>query len=118
MERAVKVERMMVRWKAPRIGDDVVVRSSEIYFQLPHGLPEFTRAVLVGREPGRYIVEALGRIWNIPFQCLEHEEECLLHGRWIDKGDRRVRRVKAMLDRIQTQEQLKAARRRDSLFCA
>lgn len=100
MGRAVKVERMMVRLKRPQIGDVVRVRDCEIYFHLPEGLPDKTDAVYVGHESGRYIVRALGRDWNIPMQCIEHDEEMLLGGRWLDKWDRRVRRVKMLIDRL------------------
>src|SRR5207302_943885 len=92
--------RMMVRLKAPKIGEVVRVKNCEIYFYLPEGLPDRTDAVLVGREPGRYIVSGLGREWNIPMQCIEHDEEMLLSGRWLDRWDRRVRRVKAMVARM------------------
>jgi hypothetical protein len=101
---------MMVRLKAPRIGDVVRVKNCEIYFYLPEGLPDHSEAVLVGRAPGRYIVEAFGQMWNIPMQCVEHDEECLLDGRWWDKWDRRIRRVKALADRMDALEKMKAAR--------
>jgi len=66
-------------------------------------------AVLVGRDSGRYIVHALGRDWNIATQCVEHEEEMLLGGRWLDKWDRRVRRVKAMVARTDALAQRRLA---------
>ena len=50
MGKGAVVERMMVRLKAPKIGDVVRVKNCEIYFYLPQGLPEYTDAVLVGRE--------------------------------------------------------------------
>jgi hypothetical protein len=81
-------------------GDLVRVRDCEIYFHLPEGLPDKTDAVYVGHESGRYIVRALGRDWNIPMQCLEHQEEMLLGGRWLDSWDRRVRRTQEMIDRL------------------
>jgi hypothetical protein len=103
---------MQVRLKAPKMGDVVTVRSAKIYFYLPEGLPEFTRAVLVGHDSGRYIIEALGRKWNIAMQCVEHDEEWLYDGRWLDKWDRRVRRAQALIDRLHTLEKIKSARRR------
>lgn len=112
MGKGVVVERMQVRLKMPKPGDVVRVRNCEIYFYLPEGLPDRTDAVLVGREPGRYVVSALGREWNIPMQCVEHDEEMLLGGRWLDKWDRRVRRVKAMVNRMDSVEKMKSARRR------
>jgi hypothetical protein len=84
MGKGVVVERMMVRLKAPKIGDVVRVKNCEIYFYFPEGLLDRSEAVLVGREPGRYIVEAFGRTWNIPMQCVEHDEECFLDGHWLD----------------------------------
>jgi hypothetical protein len=104
MGKGVFVERMMVRLQSPKIGDVVRVRSCEIYFYLPEGLPEWTDAVLVGRESGRYIVSALGRDWTIAMQCVEHDEEMLLGGRWLDRMDRRVRRVQAMVRRMDAQQ--------------
>lgn len=113
---------MMVRLKAPRVGDVVTVTNCEMHFYLPAGLPDRTEAVLVGREPGRYIVLALGREWNIPMQCVVHvEEECMdgsgfgdlirqrfpriaVHmkeKRWLDRWDRRVRKAEEMLERMQ-----------------
>jgi hypothetical protein len=77
------VERMMVRLMSPKIGDVVRVRSCELCFYLPNGLPEYTDTLLVGRVPGRYIAHAVGRDWNIATQCVEHEEEMLLGGRWL-----------------------------------
>jgi hypothetical protein len=103
---------MQVRLKAPKIGEVVTVRDTEVYFHLPEGLPHRSEAVVVGREPGRYIVSALGREWNIPMQCVEHEEEWLYDGRWLDKWDRRVRRAQALIDRMHALEKMKSARRR------
>lgn len=105
---------MQVRLKAPKVGDVVTVRSCTIYFYLPEGLPECTQAVLVGRESGRYIVSALGREWNIPMQCLEHEEERFYDGQWLDKWDRRVRRAQAHIDRLHAMEKMKAERRHNA----
>jgi hypothetical protein len=102
--KGVVVEPMMMRLKAPKVGDVVRVKNCEIYFYLPEGLPDRSEAVLVGREPGRYVVSALGREWNIPMQYLEHDEECLLEGRWLDKSDRRVRRVQAMVRRMDARQ--------------
>jgi hypothetical protein len=107
----VDTQGMQVRLKAPRIGDVVMVRDCEVYFHLPDGLPDRSQAVLVGREPGRYIVEAFGRTWNIATQCVEHDEEWFYEGRWLDKWDRRVRRAQALIDRVHALEKLKAARR-------
>src|SRR2546423_5573619 len=104
MGRAVKVERMMVRLKSPKVGDIVRVKNCEMHFYLPDRLPDRSDAVLIGRESGRYIVHALGQDWNIAMQCIEHEEEMLLGGRWLDKWDRRVRRTRALLDRIDEME--------------
>ena len=102
---------MQVRWKLPKPGDVVTVRSGTMYFYLPEGLPEWTEAVYVRHEPGRFIVSALGREWNIPMQCLEHEEERLYDGQWLNKWDRRVRRAQAMIDRMRALEKLKSERR-------
>jgi hypothetical protein len=110
----VECEGMQVRLKAPRIGDVVTVVNAEVYFYLPKGLTHRTQAVLVGRAPGRYIVEALGRTWNIAMQCVEHEKELMLNGRWLDQWDRRVRRARAHIDRIHTLEKMKSARRRQA----
>ena len=107
----VECEGMQVRLKAPRIGDVVTVRDCEVYFHLPVGLPDRSRAVLVGRAPGRYIVEACGRTWNIAMQCVEHERELMLNGRWLDQWDRRVRRAQAYIDRVHALEKRKAARK-------
>jgi hypothetical protein len=79
-------------------GDVVTVKNCEMHFYLP----DRSEAVLVGRESGRYIFHALGRDWNIAMQCIEHEEEMPLGGRWLGKWDRRVRRAKAMIDRLDT----------------
>lgn len=111
MGKGVVLERMQMRLKPPRIGDVVLVKNSEVYFYLPEGLPDRSNAVLVGREPGRYIVEAFGRKWNIPMQCVEHEVEMFLGGRWLDKWDRRVRRVQALLDRAHALERRKKLRK-------
>src|SRR2546423_1468139 len=100
MGRAVQLERMMVRLKSPKVGDVVRVKNCEMHFYLLDGLPDRSEAVLVGRESGRYIVHALGRDWNIAMQCVIHEEELLLKGRWLDQWDRRVPRVKAMIKRL------------------
>ena len=102
---------MQVRLKAPKVGDVVTVRSCTIYFYLPDGLPERTEAVMVGREPGRYIVSALGREWNIPMQCVEHEEERFYDGQWLNKWDRRVRRAQAYIDWKHAVEKMKVDRR-------
>jgi hypothetical protein len=112
MGRAIEAEGMQVRLKAPKFGDVVTVRDCEVYFHLPEGLPDRSQAVLVGREPGRYIVEAFGRTWDIAMQCVEHERELMLNGRWLDQWDRRVRRAQAYLDRMHALEKMKAARRR------
>lgn len=74
---------MQVRLKAPKVGDVAVV-NNEVYFYLPEGLPHRTQAVLVGHAPGRYIVRALGRDWNIAMQCVEHEQEWCYAGQ-LDK---------------------------------
>jgi hypothetical protein len=103
---------MQVRLKAPKIGDVVTVRNTEVYFYLPEGLPHRTQAVLVGHAPGRYIVRALRRDWNIAMQCVEHEEEWFYAGQWLDKWDRRVRRAQALIDRLHALEKFKAGRRR------
>jgi hypothetical protein len=108
MGKGLVVERMMVRLKPPKIGEVVRMKNCEMYFYLPEGLPEYSDAVLVGRESGRYIVEAFGRTWNIAMQCVEHDEECLLQGRWLDQFDRRVRRVKAMVQRVDALRQTRA----------
>ena len=110
MGKAVPFERMQMRWKSPRIGDRVRVKDCEMHFYLPDGLPDRTDAVLVGRESGRYIIEAFGRTWNIAMQCVDHQEEFLLQGRWLDKSDRRVCRVRAMVRRVDAQRELKAKR--------
>src|SRR3954471_15992333 len=109
MGRAVKVERLMVRLKPPKIGDVVTVKNCEMHFNLPDGLPDRSEAILVGRESGRYIVYALGRDWNIAMQCIEHREEMLLGGRWLDRWDRRVRRVQAMIGRLNVQPHRKVS---------
>lgn len=91
---------MMVRLKAPKIGDVVRVKDTEMHFYLPEGLPDGAEAVLVGRESGRYIVQAFGREWNVAMQCLVHEEEKCLDGVWLDAWDRRVQKAEARLRRI------------------
>ena len=101
----VDCQGMQVRLKAPKPGDVVTVKNCQIYFYLADGLPDRTQAVFLRQEPGRYIVSALGREWNIPMQCIEHEEERLLGGQWLDKWDRRVRRAQAMVDRMHAHHQ-------------
>lgn len=108
----VDTQGMQVRLKPPKVGDVVTLKNCEIYFYLPDGLPDRTQAVYVRHVPGRYIVEALGREWSIPMQCLEHEEERFYDGRWLNKWDRRVRRAQALIDRKHALERMKAARRR------
>jgi hypothetical protein len=108
MGRMIEVDGMQVRLKAPKVGDVVRVKDGEMYFRLPAGLPDGSEAVLVGQDSGRYIVRAFGQDWNIAIQCLVHEEELLLGGRWLDRWDRRVRRAQAAIDRLTV-----AAGRRD-----
>ena len=90
---------MQLRWKRPLIGDVVTVRDCEMYFHLPDGLRDGTRAILVGDDSGRYIVQALGRDWNIPMQCLKHEEEFNLNGLWLPRDDRRLQKAMAIEQR-------------------
>ena len=91
---------MPVRWKEPKPGERVRVKNCEIYFYLTPGLPDQTDCTLIRRETGCYIVEALGRQWEIPLQCLVHEEERQLNGVWLDARDRRVQKSQAMIDRL------------------
>lgn len=111
MGKVVACEGMQVRLKTPKSGDVVTVRDTEVYFYLPEGLPHRTQAVFLRMEPGRYIVHALGREWNIPMQCVEHEEERCLNGVWLDNWDRRVRRAQAYIDRMHALEATRAKRR-------
>ena len=108
MGRRIETDGMQVRLKAPKPGDVVTVRDTEVYFYLPEGLPDRTQAEFVRQESGRYIVRALGREWNIPMQCIEHEEERFYEGRWLDKWDRRVRRAQALIDRMHALERIKS----------
>jgi hypothetical protein len=83
---------MQMRWRRPLIGDRVTVQDCEMYFYLPDGLPHGSRAILVGYDSGRYIVRALGRDWNIPMQCLVHNEEFEIGGRWLPATDYQARK--------------------------
>jgi hypothetical protein len=103
---------MQVRLKAPRIGDVVIVKDCEMHFHLPAGLPDRTSAVLMGRDSGSYIVHAFGRNWNIPLQCVEHDEERCLNGVWLDRWDRRVRKVEARRAAAQLQAELREERKK------
>src|SRR5262245_43105401 len=89
---------MQVRLRRVAIGETVTVKDSEMHFHLPEGLPDGAEAVCVGRESGRYIVQALGREWNIAMQSVRHVEEVLVNGVWLERYDRRA--MKARLNEL------------------
>ena len=62
---------------------------------LPDELPDHTQAVVVGRDSGRIIVEAFGRQWDLPMQCVHNGAEYFLNDCWLDQDDRRVKKALA-----------------------
>lgn len=86
---------MEVRLRPCKIGDIVTVRNTEIYFYLPDGLPDGTLAVVVGKDSGRVIVEALERRWDLPMQCVDNGRDFFVQGQWLDSQDRRAQKALA-----------------------
>jgi hypothetical protein len=91
---SVQLRLMELRLRMIRKGDRVTVRDCEKMFHLPEGLPEFTECIYVGHDHGSYILHALGREWSVSSHCVEHVEEVLVSGVWLEWNDRRARKAK------------------------
>jgi hypothetical protein len=97
---------MQVRLRPCNFGDRVTVKNCEIYFYLPDGLPDHSEAVVVGHQSGRVIVEALGKQWNLPMQCVDNGADYFCNGQWLDQHDRRVRKELAREQMFKGRERL------------
>lgn len=106
---------MQVRLRPCKVGDVVTVRNTEIYFYLPPELPDRTTAVVVGRDSGRIIVEALGKQWDVPMQCVDNGQELWVNGVWLDQHDRRAQKALPMERREQMLQELRKQTKEYSL---
>jgi hypothetical protein len=85
--------KVQVRLRPCKFGDVVTVKNCKMHFYLPDGLPDRSKAVVVGHTGGRIIVEAFGRTWNVAMQCVDNGADYFCNDQWLDQHDRRCKKL-------------------------